>query len=130
MSTSKKEKQINSLLTSQAWIRIWENIHSDRYTDEITIGFQGENAEENVKYIKQAKLGKVSVVEPNKHYDFVISIGEISEGTKEIDKDSLLFGIGKITNFWTFLCTPKDHPLFEALYPIQTESKDCDWYLI
>jgi hypothetical protein len=48
MSTSTKKKQINSLLTSQAWIRIWENIHSDRYTDEITIGFQGENGEWSV----------------------------------------------------------------------------------
>jgi len=130
MSTSTKEKQINNLLTSPAWLRIWENIHSDRYNDEITIGFQGENANENIKYIKKAKLGKVSLVEPNKHYDFLISIGEISEETTEMEKDSLLFQIGKITNFWTFVCTPKNHPLFEALYPIQTLSEDFDWYLM
>lgn len=133
MSTITKNSKKNKRIFSLSESAVFKNIIQGLGEHEIlTIGVQGKYKKEDVKYL--LKLGyKATEVEDDNNkqkFDLLISYPQINKNTTDFEKDDLMYEIGQISNFWSFICVPKDHRLFDGLVPEEPRGDNFDWYLI
>lgn len=127
ITTYKPNKYLKSLIGSEGW----ESVISSIGKDKITIGTHGKNKEENAKYLESLNIGEVRVYE-NKGdtFDLLVSQINLKADCSQYEKDDLMFELGQIANFWSFICVDKNHPLFNGLVEEDPQSKGFSWYLI
>jgi hypothetical protein len=127
ITTCKPNKYLASLVESDGWKSVIASIAKD----QITIGTHGKNKEDNAKYLEFLGIGKVGIYENNGDtFDLLVSQINLKKDCSAHEKDDLMFEIGQIANFWSFVCVSKKHPLFEGLVEEDKNSKGFSWYLI
>ena len=113
---SNKNKRILLLSESVVFKNIVEGL-GDR--EILTIGVQGKYKQEDVKYLQKLGHKATEITEDNnkQKFDLVIYYPQINKNTSIFEKDDLMYELGQISNFWSFICVPKDHKLFDGLVP-------------
>ena len=132
MSTITKNSKLNKRIVALSESAVFKNILEGLGDHEIlSIGVQGKYKQEDVKYL-QSIGHKASVVEDDnkQKFDLLICYPQINKNTSEFEKDDLMYELGQISNFWSFVCVPKDHKLFDGLVPEEPRGDNFDWYLI
>jgi len=126
-TTCKPNKYLASLVASDGWKSVMESINKTK----ITIGTHGKNKEDNAKYLESLGIGKVGVYEnAGDTFDILVSQINLKKDCSNHEKDDLMFELGQIANFYSFICVAKAHPLFAGLVEEDKNSKGFSWYLI
>lgn len=125
---SKKNKRILLLSESVVFKNIVEGLGDQEI---LTIGVQGKYKQEDVKYLQKLGHKAYEIIEDKKQkFDLVIYYPQINKNTSIFEKDDLMYELGQISNFWSFVCVPKDHKLFDGLVPEEPRGDNFDWYLM
>lgn len=125
---SKKNKRILLLSESVVFKNIVEGLGDQEI---LTIGVQGKYKQEDVKYLQKLGHKAYEIIEDQKQkFDLVIYYPQINKNTSIFEKDDLMYELGQISNFWSFVCVPKDHKLFDGLVPEEPRGDNFDWYLM
>lgn len=125
---SKKNKRILLLSESVVFKNIVEGLGDQEI---LTIGVQGKYKQEDVKYLQKLGHKAYEIIEDQKQkFDLVIYYPQINKNTSIFEKDDLMYDLGQISNFWSFVCVPKDHKLFDGLVPEEPRGDNFDWYLM
>ena len=133
MSTITKNSNKNKRILLLSESVVFKNIVEGSGDREIlTIGVQGKYKQEDVKYLQKLGHKATEITEDNnkQKFDLVIYYPQINKNTSIFEKDDLMYELGQISNFWSFICVPKDHKLFDGLVPEEPRGDNFDWYLM